>query len=68
MRSVSKLAFIGDEASDHFHDVTKIATLYSATYNLDNIEADKIPIKSKKTRQFRIILLNFNRIWYALMI
>lgn len=67
MRSVSKLAFIGDEASDHFHDVTKIATLYSATYNLDNIEADKILIESKK-RQFRIILLNFNRIWYALMI
>ena len=67
MRSVSKLAFIGDEASDHFHDVTKIATLYSATYNLDNIEADKILIESKK-RQFRIILLNFDRIWYALMI
>ena len=67
MRSVSKLAFIGDEASDHFHDVTKIATLYSATYNLDNIEADKILIESKK-RQFRIILLNFDRIWYALII
>ena len=67
MRSVSKLAFIGDEASDHFHDVTKIATLYSATYNLDNMEADKILIESKK-RQFRIILLNFDRIWYALII
>ena len=43
MRSLSKLAFIGDESTDALYDVDTLKFLYSATYNFVLILHQIIP-------------------------